>query len=212
MKALIIANGTLPPRKVVHSAIVSADCIICADGGANHARLLKITPHIILGDFDSILPATKRFFKDIPQRRIVDQQSTDLEKAIRYCIRLGFDRLEVLGGLGTRIDHNTGALGCFRKFGNHIDLRFIDVIGEITQVRDLASFRAKRGEKISLIPLTACKGIHTRNLRFALHNETLELGVREGISNEATGSPVSISVKSGTLLLLRFRSHSDRRQ
>jgi thiamine pyrophosphokinase len=212
MKTLIIANGTLPPKKVVQNVLPTADSIVCADGGANQARLLNITPHIILGDLDSILPATRRFFRDVPQLRIADQQSTDLEKAIGFCIRHGFDQIDVLGGLGTRIDLNTGALGCFRKFGNLADLRFIDVIGEITQIRDSVSFRAKKGDKISLIPLTECKGITTRKLRFPLHNETLELGVREGISNQATGSPVAISVKSGTLLLLRFRSHSIQHQ
>ncbi|HUL44324.1 MAG TPA: thiamine diphosphokinase [Bacteroidota bacterium] len=206
MHALIIANGTLPPRNIVDTALSTADFIICADGGANHARRLKIIPHLILGDFDSILPSTRRFFQEVQQRRIADQGSTDLEKAIRFSLRHNFTSADILGGLGSRIDHTTGALGCFRKFGERINLRFIDPEGEITLIRKAVTFPAKRGEKISLIPFTPCKGITTRRLRYPLHNGALELGVREGISNEATGTPVSISVRSGVLLLYRFRN------
>ncbi len=71
-------------------------------------------------------------------------------------------------------------------------------------------FTATVGEKISLIPLERCKGVTTHNLKYRLQNESLELGIREGISNEATGRKVTISVKRGTLLLYRFRGVSAR--
>ena len=35
--------------------------IVCADGGANKARKLGIVPDLIIGDLDSVSPATTGF-------------------------------------------------------------------------------------------------------------------------------------------------------
>ena len=202
--ALIIANGTLPPVNRISLFTHNADYIICADGGANHARRLGMTPDIILGDFDSLLAATRKYFKSVDQQKIDDQENTDLEKALKHCVKLHFSSVDIIGAFGDRIDHTTGSLGCFKKFGTKIHIRFLDSAGETTRILKSLTIKTTKGEKISLIPLERCKGITTRHLRYPLHADTLELGVREGISNEATGHSATITVKKGTLLLYRF--------
>jgi thiamine pyrophosphokinase len=66
------------------------------------------------------------------------------------------------------------------------------------------SIRTSKGAKISLIPVDRCTGVTTTNLKYPLKNALLETGVREGISNEATGRSATVSVAKGTLLLFRF--------
>lgn len=204
MKALIIANGALPPLQIVRKLVKSADTVVCADGGANAARKLNITPDVIVGDMDSISLATKKFFRGVPLLFIEDQNSTDLEKALEVCIQRGFTTVNVVGATGERVDHTTGSLGCFKKFGRGVELTFFDPIGEISLIRQKTRFRCKKGEKLSLIPLDRCEGVSTKNLKYMLSKEILELGIREGISNEATSSDVSIRVNRGTLLAYRF--------
>ena len=202
--ALIIANGTLPSADRIRLYAHNADYIICADGGANHARRLGMTPDIILGDFDSLLAATRKYFKSVDQQKIDDQENTDLEKALKHCVKLHFSSVDIIGAFGDRIDHTTGSLGCFKKFGTKIHIRFLDSVGETTRIPKSLTIKTTKGEKISLIPLERCTGITTRHLRYPLHADTLELGVREGISNEATGRSATITVQKGTLLLYRF--------
>ena len=204
LHALIIANGVLPPATVVRRLAAGADLVVCADGGANRAREYRIKPDVILGDLDSLSGATARSYKGTPILRIADQDSTDLEKAISYCMLLGIDSADIVGALGGRIDHITGSLGCFKRFDDDIELRFIGEGGELTRIRGSVRLRTRRGELLSLIPLDRCSGVTTRNLKYPLKNDFLETGVREGISNEATGRSVSISVKRGTLLLYRL--------
>jgi thiamine pyrophosphokinase len=202
--ALIIANGFLPSDSRVRRLRATADVVVCADGGANRARGVGIKPDIILGDLDSLSLATRRFYKDTPIFEIPDQESTDLEKAILFCIALGAASADILGALGGRIDHITGSLGCFKRFGKKIELRFIDQYGELSRIQNSVRLKTRRGQKISLIPLDRCTGVTTRNLKYPLRNDILETGVREGISNEATGGFATISLKRGTLLLFRF--------
>jgi thiamine pyrophosphokinase len=186
-----------------------ADLVVCADGGANRARRLGLNPDIIVGDLDSLAGSTRRFYRDALIFKIPDQESTDLEKAILFCIALGTSSADILGALGGRIDHITGSLGCFKRFGGIIEIRFVDEFGELSRIRKSVRFRTRKGEKVSLIPLDRCAGVTTRNLKYPLKNDFLETGVREGISNEATGKSASVSVKKGTLLLFRF-SHGGR--
>ncbi|MBI5022169.1 MAG: thiamine diphosphokinase [Ignavibacteriales bacterium] len=208
MHALIIANGTVPNPDFVRGLAKFASTIICADGGANHARELGVKPSVIIGDLDSILPSTQTFYHDVEQIQIDDQNSTDLEKAIKYCIDHAITSIDIVGALGTRIDHTTGSLGCFKKFGTQIHIRMIDSEGELTLIRNEVHLDMHKGEKLSLIPLDKCTGISTNNLKYILNNETLELGVRDGISNEAVSENVTIHVDTGTLLLYRFHGEA----
>ncbi len=205
-KALIIANGTQPPLFIVRPFAQAAQLVVCADGGANHALKMNIKPNVIIGDFDSIIASTKHYYSHI--RQIVDpgQESTDLEKAISYCIQQGAPSADIVGATGDRLDHTIGALGCFKKFRGQIELRIIDSVGILSSIDKETSFSARVGEKISLIPLERCDGVTTVNLKYPLQHESLELGVREGTSNEATATEVKVSVESGMLLLYRFHA------
>ena len=206
-KTLIIANGILPPKNIVEQIVSTSDYIICADGGANTAKRFGVQPDIILGDMDSISMYTRKHFHRVPFLFIPDQTSTDLEKALDYCIKQRISKVDVLGGIGSRTDHTTGTLGCFKKYGSKLHLRIFDMEGVITLIRKKVVLKMIFGEKLSLIPLDRCTGVTTKKLKYKLSNAVLELGVAEGISNAAEAKRVSISVKTGTLLLYRFYSY-----
>lgn len=202
--ALILASGPLPPQPVMGLLSRNAPYVVCADGGGNHARKLGITPGIILGDFDSINRQTIRWFRTVPQVLMKDQESTDLEKAIDHVISKSFKKVAIVGATGARVDHTIGNLGLFKKFGKSLEMSIFDQHGVLTLIRKGVRLKVKRGEKLSLIPLDRCEGVKTSGLLYPLHKEFLELGVREGTSNEATHNVVTIKVASGTLLLYRL--------
>jgi len=206
MHALIIANGTVPSRRLVRKLASTADIVVCADGGANIARRLHIRPDVIVGDFDSMAPATKKFFREIPQLATPDQNSTDMEKALQYCVERRITSADVVGALGGRVDHTLGNLGCFKRFGRRLHLRFVDSFAELFLVQQSIRISVNRGDELSLIPLDRCTGISTTNLKYSLHNDLLETGIRDGISNVATARTVGVRVRHGTLLVYRIRN------
>lgn len=198
--ALIIANGSPPPVGVLRSLAAASELIVCADGGARHALRARVTPNVILGDMDSLAPSVRKSFRRVPLLRIPDQSTTDLEKAILFCLKQGYSKIDIAGGIGNRIDHSTGALGCFLRFRRRARLREIHREGTIIPVGKMLSLHRPRGSLMSLIPLHRCKGVTSANLRYPLRNASLELGIAEGISNVVTGSPVTVRVRSGVLL------------
>lgn len=208
--ALIIANGDLPPADIVRrEARRTRDAggiIVCADGGARHAARLRIRPDVVLGDLDSAPRPALRAFPGTPVVRDRDQESTDLEKALRHCLAAGCASVVVVGAVGDRIDHSTGALGCLRKYGRRIPMLLLDRAGEIRLLAREESIAVSPGETFSLIPVGRCGGIVLKGAKYPLSGESLELGVREGISNRATGRRLLIRYESGALLLYRLRS------
>ncbi len=185
---------------------MTAQIVICADGGADQARKLGITPDIILGDFDSISRTTKKLFRRVPQIFLEDQNSTDLEKGLDFCIHRHIAAADIVGATGDRIDHTTGCIGALKKYGKRIEIMAFDAVGTLQPVVHALHLRTSVGEKISLIPVDRCSGITTTNLRYPLEDDRLALGIREGTSNEATAKRVTIRVRRGTLLCYRFHT------
>ena len=203
-RALVIANGEPPKKQLLQSLARESGVVICADGGANTALKFGILPDIIVGDLDSIHAEALVKFHKVPTYEDRDDESTDLEKAIAWALRQKYDHIDVIGASGRRIDHSVGNLGVLPKFYPDAVIRFLDDLGELVYVGRGITFDAKRSDVISLIPLSRCEGITTEGLKYALDDEALELGVREGTSNVVVNTPVTIKVQKGHLLLYKL--------
>ncbi|HEX5316675.1 MAG TPA: thiamine diphosphokinase [Candidatus Kapabacteria bacterium] len=187
--------------------------VICGDGGAEHARRLGIPCHVIVGDLDSITPDTRRYYEEGGTQivHIPDQEHNDFEKAIEYLAGNGHraakwnGNVRVLGMTGGRVDHTFSNFSVMLRFSERFSsLLAIDADAEyriLTAARNHCSIHCPLGTTISLIPFGEAHGIVTEHLRYPLTHESLILGKREGLSNIVTGSPVTITIASGALLV-----------
>jgi thiamine pyrophosphokinase len=200
-RALILANGKPPSKRLFQKFLASADWFICADGGANTAARFGSPPDLIIGDLDSIEKETLTIFSNVDMKKIKDQNSTDLEKALTAAIRKKYNEIIVLGATGRRLDHAIGNLSALVKFSYKAHITFIDDMGEFVAANHLKEFNLPIGTIISLLPLSRCSGIETKGLKWNLKNESLELGIRESTSNVIVSSPVNIKVRKGSLII-----------
>jgi thiamine pyrophosphokinase len=201
--AVVVCNGEIGMTKVEFLALVQHNpFIVCADGGANRLRRWKIRPHIIIGDLDSLIPLTKRVFSDIETLHMPDQNTTDLEKVLEYLIDHRYSRAVVVGATGNQIDHTLANISIMLKFRGKIDLLFKDTEFDVFIVEGATTLTTVPGQRLSLMPIGLCSGITTVGLRYTLSDESMAFGVREGISNEATGEKVTVSVRDGSLLMM----------
>lgn len=199
-RALILANGKPPSKRLFKKYFALADWFICADGGANTAARFKHTPDLIIGDLDSIKKETLAVFSNVDVKKLNDQNSTDLEKALIQSIRKKYKEIVVLGATGGRLDHAIGNLSALAKFSSKAHITFIDDLGKYVAIRHSIELNFPIGTIISLLPLSRCSGIVTKGLKWNLKNEALELGVRESTSNVVVSSSVNIKVKKGRLI------------
>jgi thiamine pyrophosphokinase len=207
--ALILCNGKSPSQQLVRECLRTKPFVVCADGGANVAARLGIRPDLIIGDCDSVMPKTRKQFASVPLLQITDQENTDLEKALDYLLKKKIRSIVVLGATGNRADHAFANLSILAKYRKKLYLSFRDDDGEIFAIPERWSGEVGMGTIISLLPLGKCSGITTTGLKFPLKNESLEPGVREGLSNMSVEDDVGVRVRAGCLLL--FVGHREYR-
>ena len=204
MKVLIVANGEAPEDGLMKQLAMESAFVVAADGGSATAFSADITPDFIVGDLDS-LPSSD--FPDDRVVRLADQSTTDLEKAIEFCIERGATEVSIVGAGGRRADHALGNLSVLVLFRDRVDVRIIDDLFEISVVNGTAEVSGSKGTVVSLIALGPCEGVTTEGLRWKLLNDSLTFNPR-GIHNELLGHSGRVTVRSGDLIL--FQSRSDR--
>lgn len=80
------------------------DLIIAADGGADGLAAVGITPHLILGDMDSI--ADDNLFPNAERITFpVKKDETDTHLAYLEGVKRGYTHFRIYGGVGGREDH-----------------------------------------------------------------------------------------------------------
>jgi len=198
-KCLIVCNGVLPSEGHLLRAAGEADLIVCADGGVDKLLRYGIRPDYVVGDQDS---ASGEALSSIEAERVVwawDQGYTDFDKTVRFVLDLGIRDIVVVGATGGRVDHTLGNLGVVRKYHRQAHILLLDDDCWLTVPDRVLTFEARIGQKVSLIPFGRAENITTQGLKWPLRDEFLELGVRDGTSNEVVSSPVTVAVGRGDL-------------
>ncbi|MDZ7691572.1 MAG: hypothetical protein U5K69_10685 [Balneolaceae bacterium] len=108
----------------------------------------------------------------------------------------------MLGVTGQRIDQTLKNLSALKKYNNQFSsLFFEDDYGRIFLLESPYTEEFPIGTLISLFPLSGrVEGIKTKGLKYPLHDEALENGIRDGSSNRVISSPVTIKHTKGDLL------------
>src|SRR5215207_4381573 len=134
-RIIIFANGELPYLEKARLLLQSDDYIICADGGTRHALALGLTPHLVIGDMDSI---NKDEWQDLEKSGVSvelfpqDKNETDLELAIHRALELAAEEIIIIGALGGRLDQTLGNIALLATPpGNSRNIRIDDGVEEI---------------------------------------------------------------------------------
>jgi thiamine pyrophosphokinase len=203
---IVFLNGEMPKR-ILRSFPLEHCYKICADGAANKLKTINITPNIILGDFDSIKKSTIEYYKKmkIEMRKIDEQETTDFEKSLMYAVENGLNDILIFGAISRRPDHTLNNFSIMKRYYKILNMKIIDKKFEIFFIDKKIEFDYKTGRTISLMPLPFARGIKTEGLEYALNNEDLEFGIREGTLNISNSNKVKIIFCEGNLLL--FKKH-----
>ena len=210
LNVLLLANGELKRGLMLDRLLHSLDSprVICADGGALHARALGLTPHTIIGDLDSLTAEQVAEFKAAGAEIIqhpAEKNETDLELALHHCRQAGAAAIFTLGGLGGRFDQTIANIHLLAH-PDFTDMRIEAIDGDqVLRLLKPGSHRidGERGDTVSLIPFAAAaKGITTSQLQYPLRDETLYLGPARGISNVMLADRAAVEFACGLLLLV----------
>ena len=174
--------------------------VICADGGLVSARRLKITPTLLIGDYDSCPMPDSDVIK-LP----TEKDMTDSEAAIDLAVSRRANDITVLGGLGGRFDHTMGNIGMLAKYSRKsVRLVFLDGQNCVFMITP-GSIRIPKNtfKYLGIISYGDCaENVTLRGVKYPLTNHFLTNETSLGVSNEITEDAAQISFTSGRLLVI----------
>lgn len=212
MKPLaIFANGAPCSLTLVNEILALNPFCVVLDGAITHIKTYSFQPHLWLGDFDHQLQKTfwTTLFPAMEVLHTPDQEYTDLEKALYWAVEHQFTDVYILWATGKRTDHHINNIVNIARFKQQLNIVLLDDYSVITPLPYRFKKHYPQGTPISLVPLGTVTGITTQNLKYPLNNSFLQLGYRNGTSNEVIETGwVSITYQEGDLLLMECKDET----
>ena len=199
---VVVANAPWRWRAIFVELVRGAECVLAADGGANHLARIGVRPDAVVGDLDSIRPGVRSWVGEERMVLRTDQDFTDLHKTLEFA----FDerrarQVIVLAATGGRLDHDLENLALLVRWASRGSLELRDERHRVVPVVDKTELATTTGQGISLMPVGRCESVFTRGLRWELHGEPLDLTGRTSVSNLSEGDRTEIRVEGGALLV-----------
>lgn len=207
----IIAGGPLGSHDFFR-AQVARFCpveVVCADSGANHLKILGMTPQMIIGDMDSLAPETLNHFAaggSRISRYPREKKETDTQLALEYAWQLFPREVRIYGGMGGRIDHTLANISLLAAGANKgIATKLVDEWCEISIITKRTTIEGMAGQTVSFFPLVSpAEGIDLEGFTYPLAGGRMEIGAPYGISNLLAADRAVASVTTGSLLMVKY--------
>jgi thiamine pyrophosphokinase len=204
-EVVVFASGAAPAAGFSPPA---GALVVAADGGADAALALGLRVDVAVGDFDSIAGESLAALEAAGtrlERHPTAKDATDLELALDEALRLGAQRIVVLGSGGGRLDHLLGTLLLLAAEA-YADVELDALLGaaRVHVIREARTLAGAPGETISLFAAGGpALGVTSEGLLYPLAGETLAPGTSRGVSNEFAAAQARVELASGVLLAVR---------
>lgn len=207
---LVVAGGDAP------TAVELADereweWVVAADAGLDHAYGLGLEVDLVVGDLDSVTPASldRATASGVEvQRHPRDKDATDLALALDAAVERGACELLVVGVGGGRPDHELANLLLLAApVYAAVDVEARTAAARFTVVRSRPRrLLGRPGDVVTLLPVHGpALGVRTEGLRWSLEGDALEAASTRGVSNELSQPVATVVVGTGVLLAIQPR-------
>ena len=197
---VFLGAGELRPE-ILAEALTYARQIFAADGGAIAALAAGHVPELVIGDLDSIDPATRAALPADRLLEVTEQETTDFQK---LAARVRAPVALAVGFTGGRLDHTLAVMNALVAETG----RGVVVIGTediCFHVPDRLTLDLPAGTRVSLFPMRRVEG-RQRGLRWPLDGLVFDPAGRIGTSNEALGGPVELEFSGPGMLVILPRA------
>jgi len=178
--------------------------ILAADGAADFIKSLGVVPDTTVGDLDSITISTKAIQNDLIFEP--NQDLSDCDKLLNLAAERGHSDITLVCVEGDLLDHVLGSLYSAARSPLNVKLALRRGIAHILRGPVEMHLKLPPSTRLSLMPLTPCKGVSLGGTKWPLSCAELSPLGLTSLSNQTSG-PVQVSLEAGTAVL--FLAHPD---
>ena len=203
LKTIILADGLFPEHEIPLGYLRNGERIICCDGSADNLISAGYIPDAIVGDLDTVSERVKEEFADrlYPDN---DQETNDLTKAVKWCIKKNYKDLVILGATGKREDHTIGNISLLIEYAGEAEVIMVTDTGTIRPFLKSCTFSSVPGQQISIFSVDPETEITSRGLVYPLAGKKLR-NWWEATLNEVSGDRVELELSGGAVIVfLKF--------
>jgi len=185
--------------------LASADAVVAADAAGPWCAALGRIPDVVVGDFDSADPDEIDRLERLGvcvERHPSDKDDTDLELAVRVARERWALPVCLTAAFSDRVDHTLAAIGVVLRAGPGAWIAEPTWRAWPCSPEGPLSLSLERGTTYSIVALGSCEGVTARGGRWELSDATLAPLSGRGVGNEAVGSDLTVSVRSGSLVVV----------
>lgn len=208
-KCIIVGAGEFVPIEIPKD---EGDFCIAADGGLENCEMVGLFPDMIIGDFDSAGPMTRRTIEEMEiecpervKRLPPEKDDTDILYGIRLGLEKGYRKFYLYGALGGRLDHTIGNIQCLIYLRNRGAKGYIMEHNQLLTIaqNETITFHKSMKGRLSVFSMTEkSEGVTLSDLKYELKDAVITNDFPIGISNEFVGKAASVTVEKGTLLVM----------
>ena len=182
---------------------VSYDAIVAADGGYETLKQRNIEPYATFGDFDSL-----GYIPNTPRLMTFDTHKdyTDLDLALQWVQKEGFDQVILCDCLSARLDHSIGNLQLLIKYakeglciGGATDAEMVVPLVAPGPFSALGFVEGAWGTLSVMSHSDKAYGVSEYGLEYGIEDALCSNDALWGISNELIGKSARISLSKGSL-------------
>ena len=199
--AVLVANGEKPVSNYAKQLIKEINLKICVDSNLSIFRELDIEPDVIIGDIDTVEINTASSESTIVV--VEDQNQTDLEKSLNYCIAENIKNIYIIGATGERDDHNLANILIAQGYSDILNIEIVTNYFQIFFVNESKEILEKKYRNLSMISLIDDNKITTSGLQYNLSDEKLN-SYSHGISNRIVSDKCLIKSEKKLILFIEI--------
>ena len=210
MRALLITGGYVD----IHWAsgfvkLHKYDLIVAVDGGLSAANLLNVYPDMIIGDFDTV---ERDLLDSYAKSKIIrlkpEKDDTDTQYAIKWLIESKATDIDIIGAVGTRMDHTLANIYMLQlAFDHKVNAVIYDKFNKIYIIEGKTILRRDDayGKYISFMQLTpVVKDVTLTGFKYNVshYDFCMSNDYRMGASNEFVCEEATVDIGQGRFVVI----------
>lgn len=185
---------------------------IAVDGGIRFFRKNRLTPDLLIGDFDSAPRMSRKYLSQFEViRHSSKKDKTDSQLALELSLERGAESIEICGGIAhSEVDHTLGNIFLLELVNKWNRRNKLDVAARLIGPRNMVYLledksvilNARKGDYLSIVPLSEGVEVEYSGLEYPAPPGPLKVGDSRTLRNNFKSNRCHLKISGRAIAVI----------